>query len=55
METTEAAGVQRLAITVGGVVQGVGFRPFVYNTAMSLDLSGWVQNRTESSHGPFSP
>jgi hydrogenase maturation protein HypF len=39
---------QRLAITVRGVVQGVGFRPFVYNTARSLRLGGWVQNRTDT-------
>lgn len=31
-----------LAIT--GVVQGVGFRPFVYRTAQRLNLTGWVLN-----------
>jgi hydrogenase maturation protein HypF len=29
---------------VGGVVQGVGFRPFVYNLARDLGLSGFVTN-----------
>ena len=36
--------VRRLVIAVHGVVQGVGFRPFVYNAARSRGLSGWVQN-----------
>jgi hydrogenase maturation protein HypF len=31
---------------VRGVVQGVGFRPFIYNTACANRLSGWVQNRS---------
>jgi hydrogenase maturation protein HypF len=34
----------RKQIRVHGVVQGVGFRPFVYNLAQSLALSGYVLN-----------
>lgn len=39
---------KRLAITVRGVVQGVGFRPFVFNTAVAQGLSGWVLNEADS-------
>ena len=34
----------RRKIRVSGIVQGVGFRPFVYNLARDLGLSGWVRN-----------
>lgn len=37
--------VERRAIAIEGVVQGVGFRPFVYRLAARLDLRGFVQNR----------
>lgn len=34
----------RLRVRVRGVVQGVGFRPFVYTTAAALGLTGSVRN-----------
>ncbi len=33
-----------LQIHVKGTVQGVGFRPFIYNLAVQLGLVGWVRN-----------
>src|SRR5271155_4231507 len=35
------------SITVRGVVQGVGFRPFVYRLACANNLKGWVLNAEE--------
>jgi len=35
------------SIKVRGVVQGVGFRPFVYRLANAHDLRGWVLNAEE--------
>ncbi|MEA2334194.1 MAG: hydrogenase maturation protein HypF, partial [Solirubrobacteraceae bacterium] len=34
----------RVRARVGGTVQGVGFRPFVYRLARDLALGGWVRN-----------
>ena len=35
---------ERRAFRVSGIVQGVGFRPFVYRLAERFGLSGWVRN-----------
>ncbi|NWF77734.1 MAG: carbamoyltransferase HypF [Chloroflexi bacterium] len=35
------------SISVRGVVQGVGFRPFVYGLAVKHNLKGWVYNTSE--------
>ncbi|WP_300733143.1 carbamoyltransferase HypF [uncultured Helicobacter sp.] len=36
---------QAYTIELFGVIQGVGFRPFVYRLAQSMNLKGYVQNR----------
>jgi hydrogenase maturation protein HypF len=40
--------VARRAITIHGIVQGVGFRPFVSNLASRLHLGGFVRNHAGS-------
>ncbi|UCC38624.1 MAG: carbamoyltransferase HypF [Candidatus Aminicenantes bacterium] len=40
-ETIKGSAIQ---IVVFGVVQGVGFRPFIYRLAKELSLKGWVKN-----------
>jgi hydrogenase maturation protein HypF len=37
----------RRYVVVTGIVQGVGFRPFVYNIAVDNGLKGWVKNTSE--------
>ncbi|MBE0417025.1 MAG: carbamoyltransferase HypF [Coriobacteriia bacterium] len=39
--------MKALSLHITGIVQGVGFRPFVYNLARSAGLEGWVLNSSE--------
>lgn len=41
-------------IHITGIVQGVGFRPFVYQLAKQLGLFGWVNNSSDGVHIVFS-
>lgn len=40
----------RRHLVIGGIVQGVGFRPFVYRLATRHGLTGWVNNATDGVH-----
>jgi hydrogenase maturation protein HypF len=40
--------MESLRITVRGVVQGIGFRPFIYRLAHEHELAGWVRNTSGS-------
>jgi len=44
-QTTGESGChQRIGLRINGIVQGVGFRPFVYRLANELHLCGFVRN-----------
>lgn len=38
----------RVKVKVAGIVQGVGFRPFIYRTAVENKLNGYVKNRGDA-------
>lgn len=40
--------MQTMEISVWGLIQGVGFRPFIYRLATELGLTGWVLNSNEN-------
>ena len=41
---------EALDIQVKGIVQGVGFRPFVYRLARRYLIDGWVLNAVEGNY-----
>ena len=44
MHIRSQATSKRISATIQGIVQGVGFRPFVYRLALDAGLTGWVRN-----------
>ena len=47
MSRTARQPLRLASISVRGIVQGVGFRPFVYGLAVKHNLKGWVYNTSE--------
>ena len=47
MASVTGSTIQRQRILIQGIVQGVGFRPFVYGQALSLELVGFVCNDSQ--------
>src|SRR5437588_1749810 len=50
VSVTATIEMERREISVRGIVQGVGFRPFVYALAQQCGLSGVVQNDVQGVH-----
>ena len=46
-------GKDTFLIHIQGLVQGVGFRPFVYKLAKGFSLKGWVNNTFDGVHIEF--
>jgi len=46
---TQRAADKRQRLLVGGVVQGVGFRPYIYRLAQRFELTGFVRNTSRGA------
>ena len=47
MDLIETCTALRRHLQIRGIVQGVGFRPFVYHLAHTIHLTGYVRNTSE--------
>jgi hydrogenase maturation protein HypF len=47
MEFMPGYRIKTFKTHIAGLVQGVGFRPFIYRLAMRYNLRGWVENRND--------
>ena len=50
LATGKARERRAVRVRITGVVQGVGFRPFVYRLAIENGISGWVLNGEDGVH-----
>lgn len=44
MKKTETESIVARRLFLRGLIQGVGFRPYIYRLAQALELCGWVRN-----------
>jgi hydrogenase maturation protein HypF len=47
LDTKSTAINRRVLLSVRGIVQGVGFRPFIFQLAHRHKLGGWVRNQSD--------
>ena len=47
--TAEVSTRKRVRLTIRGVVQGIGFRPFVFRLAHQHALGGWIANTAQGA------
>ena len=38
--------MQRVRLVVVGIVQGVGFRPYIHRLVTEYGLNGWIRNES---------
>ncbi len=50
IKTKASEDTVRAKLTVNGIVQGVGFRPFIFNLANAYNLKGFVTNTGQGVH-----
>ncbi|MDX1285655.1 MAG: Sua5/YciO/YrdC/YwlC family protein, partial [Draconibacterium sp.] len=43
----KTSSIINIRVQIKGLVQGVGFRPFVYRIALKKKISGWVKNQSD--------
>ncbi len=48
MKNYKKNNITSLIININGLVQGVGFRPFIYRIAQKNKINGWVLNKSDS-------